>query len=74
MKYEIHAHDLQRSFETLPKFILIGRAIPPYEVHAFPKVATLPDTEPIAAEARDIKMHLRYPGGGGRSYPDWTWV
>ena len=49
MKYEIYAHDFQRSFETLPKFILFGRAIPPYDVHAFPKVATLPDTEPAYA-------------------------
>ena len=57
MKYEIYAHDFQRSFETLPKFILFGRAIPPYDVHAFPKVATLPDTEPTACQARDAKMH-----------------
>ena len=28
-----------------------------YDFHAFPKVATLPDTEPIASQARDIKMH-----------------
>ena len=52
MKYEIYAHDFQRSFETLPKFILFGRAIPPYDVHAFPKVATLPDTEPKASQSQ----------------------
>ena len=33
------------------------------DFHAFPKVATLPDTEPIASEARDIKIHQR--GGRG---------
>ena len=65
MKYEIYAHDFQRSFETLPKFILFGRAIPPYDVHAFPKVATLPDTEPTACQAGDSKMHRRYLRGGG---------
>ena len=27
------------------------------DFHAFPKVATLPDTEPTACQARDAKMH-----------------
>ena len=30
--------------------------LPPHDFHAFPKVATLPDTETIASQAEDIKM------------------
>ena len=36
-----------------------------YAFHAFPKVATLPDTEPTACPAGDeMKQHFRYFGGG----------
>ena len=36
-----------------------------FDFHAFPKVATLPDTKPIASKAQDIKMHQRWGGGRG---------
>ena len=34
------------------------------DFHAFPEVATLPDTEPTACQGRDAKMRRRYPGVG----------
>ena len=45
----------------------------PQLYYDFPKVTTLPDTEPIASKARDIKMHQRWGGRGSISHKyQWT--
>ena len=36
-----------------------------YDFHAFSKVATLPDTDLVASEARDTEIHQGYKRGGG---------